>query len=146
MPPRKQLMDPNYLPGEIICVLKQHGNEMEENKLYRYINIPASESVTSTIVEHPSLHIKNGVIFFRPFWRTTCQDDVLNLLRVHFPRCLRKIDMAGLYDFIQEDTNELIFCGKCVEVDKTCHSLTVVPSPSQRFSAIMKELWINRMK
>jgi hypothetical protein len=101
----------------------------------------ATEQTESLIFEHPSLRrSKDGMVHFTPFCTLHNQDDLLNLLQKVFPRAYRRVDLRGLYEFIDADLDELIFKEKVIVLDSTTKAI-VAPPLKLEDNADLKQKW-----
>ena len=90
---------------------------VEEAELYRLTGCKPSVTSASHLFEHPSIRFWQGMVYFRPFTRISTQKELLATLRAAFPRTYRRIDLLGLYEFVESDLEELLFCGSVVAVE-----------------------------
>ena len=124
-----------------VIFLLQKG-DLHLDEVFEMTNTPPNEMCESLMYEHPSIHVTNNQVSFRRFTDVNNQDELLALLRDMSPVGLRRIDLRGLYPFVDADLDELIFHKKIVFLDNKQDTLTV---PSQRtpLPAEIKALFVN---
>lgn len=124
-----------------VIFLLQKG-DLHLDEVFQMTNTPPSEMCESLMYEHPSIHVNNNRVSFKRFANINNQKELLSLLRDRSPAGIRRIDLRGLYPFVDADLDELIFHKKIVFLDTKQDALTV---PSQRppLLAEIKALFVN---
>lgn len=122
----------------VIYLLKTNDNRCKIEDIYKDTCVEQSVFTESILVEHPSIALKNSYVTFRPFCQIDCPDETLKLVRSFIPRCVRDIDLHGLYEFVDEDLNELIFNLKIHRIENYS-SLTILPICEKASSLFVKE-------
>ncbi len=129
MPLKKLRVDSDeWINNIIYLLLHTDASELHENTLYELTHTTQTEQTESLIFEHPSLHSSpSGMVRFRPFCKIHNQDGLLEMLNGRFPRAYRRIDMRGLYRFVDADLDELIFKNKVIVLDTITKAIVAKP-------------------
>lgn len=122
----------------VIYMLKANNNFCNVQDIYDNTCVEPSLFTESVLVEHPSLLLKNGAIFYRSFCSVECARDIIDFVRSSMPRCVRLIDLHGLYPFVDEDVQELVFNKKLDFIGES-PSLTILPFAKKASSLFMAE-------
>lgn len=119
----------------VIDILKRStDHSMDETALYTSSNAKDTTIAMSLICEHPSLTIKKGRVHFEPFAQVSTRDELLHLIKSHFPAAFRRSDLYGLYNFVHADVDELVFKGNLTIVEPAGTIVAVPDSISTRTS------------
>jgi hypothetical protein len=126
-----------------VIFLLQRG-DLHINEVFEMTNTPQNEMCESLMYEHPSIHVINNRVSFKRFADVSNQEELLAILRDMSPSGIRRIDLRGIYPFVDADLDELIFYEKIVFLDNKQDALTV---PSQRapLPAEIKTFFLNAM-
>tara|TARA_B110001450_G_scaffold120967_1_gene114018 strand:- start:256 stop:699 length:444 start_codon:yes stop_codon:yes gene_type:complete len=126
-----------------VIFLLQRG-DLHIDEVFEMTNTPPNEMCESLIYEHPSIHVINNRVSFKRFADVNNQEELLALLRDTRPAGIRRIDLRGIYPFVDADLDELIFHEKIVFLDNKQDALTV-PSQLSSLPAEIKTLFLNAM-
>lgn len=107
-----------------VIFLLQRG-DLDVDDLFEMTNTHRSEMCESLLYEHPSIRLEDGRVSFRRFADINNQEELLAFLKESFPSGARRIDLRGLYPFVDADLDELIFNGRIVFLDNRQDSLTL---------------------
>lgn len=124
-----------------VIFLLQKG-DMSVADVFEMTSTPRTEVCESLLYEHPSIRFENDRLYWHPFANINNQDELLDLLRAKVPMGVRRIDMRGLYPFIDADLDELLFRGTIVQLDARQDSFTISPSYT-RIPDEVKQLFNN---
>tara|TARA_B110000046_G_scaffold129253_1_gene135692 strand:+ start:1443 stop:1874 length:432 start_codon:yes stop_codon:yes gene_type:complete len=107
-----------------VIFLLQRG-ELSTDEVFEMTNTARSELCESLLYEHPSIHVAHNRVSWLPFTSINGQEELLALLRSHAPIGIRRIDLRGLYPFVDADLDELLFNGQAIQLDDRQDSYTV---------------------
>jgi hypothetical protein len=119
-----QKPDPVRWLTNVIYLLQE--GELALSELYSMTNASPSALCESLLYEHPSLVCERGVVSWRPTLCLSNQRDLLDHFANVYPLAVRRIDLRGLYAFVDVDLDELIFQAKIEVVDKRQDSMALV--------------------
>lgn len=140
MPPKKLKVEPVDWLESVMDVLLASGGDMAESELYNQTRTQPTEQTESLIIEHPSLYVRGGRVTFRPFCTVQNQEQLLAMFRQTFPRAYRRVDLRGIYPFVNVDINELLFTGRCVVIDTNTDAICATP-PRTEVHEKLVDLW-----
>ena len=138
----KHAVPAEWLVKVVDCV-RAHGDSVDEQRLYAQLGCACTEHTESLILGHPSLHSHMGTIVFRPFALVRNQAELLHLLEGRHPACYRRVDLRGLYAFVDEDISELLFRQELRVIDVVNETLSVAKAKytlSAEFIALWKRM------
>ena len=104
---KKAKLNPSLWLTNIIYLL-QNG-ELSLRDVYEMSNTKENDLCESLLFEHPSIHFADGMVSFRPFAVVRNQAELKQLFKESHPMGLRRIDLRGLYSFVDADIDELLF-------------------------------------
>ena len=107
-----------------VIFLLQRG-DLDVDEVFEMTNTPRNEMCESLLFEHPSIGFVNERMSFQRFADINNQKELIVFLRERRPAGVRRIDMRGLYPFVDADLDELIFHGRIVFLDHRQDALTV---------------------
>lgn len=117
---RQKLNSTRWLTNVIYLV--QEG-ELKMEDIYAMTNTVPSQQCESLLYEHPSIHVARDVVSWKPFIRVSDQHGLLQHFKESYPRPIRRIELRGLYPFVDVDIDELLFRKKIEIVDKKQDSM-----------------------
>lgn len=140
-PKQLRVHSDNWLNDVLYLLLNAPTQQLHESVLYEKTQTVRTDQSDSIIFEHPSLiSSMDGVIRFSPFCIVSDQKSLLQMLQDAFPVGYRRVDLQGLYDFVDADLDELIFRKRVILVDATTHAV-VAPRAPLLENALLKERW-----
>ena len=121
---KHQKPDPVRWLTNVIYLLQE--GDLTLSELYSMTNASPSEACESLLYEHPSLVCERGVVSWRPALRLANQSELLEHFASVYPLAVRRIDLRGLYPFVDVDLDELVFRDKIEVVDRRQDSMALV--------------------
>ncbi len=141
MPPKKQRIDVDAFLHRSVNLLIKNSGRLREDLFYEELNILCTDQTSSILIEHPSLHRRGGYICLLPFARIASKNEIRTICSLQFPKCFRIVDMLGLYQYISNDINDMLFSGILTLVDEHTKSFTVIPEKKITFDDNIVGLW-----
>lgn len=128
-----------------VDLLIEMGSVREEALYDRLKGAVHVDEAVSLICEHPSLHLRGGYVTFEAFASVHCRHQLLQLFVATFPCSLRRVDLHGLYRFVDADLDDLVFNGDLLvlDVDVFIAKPSYIPSSPP---AIYADCWKQRRK
>lgn len=136
---KKPRVDPEAWLLTVVEVLLGNGRCISQQKLYEMTHTRETSQTESLLVEHPSIVVEYGHVYFEPFCVLGDQTDLLRMLRAHFPRAHRRSDLCGLYPFVLSDVAELVYRREIVVLENAPTS--VCAPPLLTGAPLLKEVW-----
>ena len=130
---------PRWLAA-VIRYLRAAGDAMPADEVFARTRIARTDFTESLLHEHPSLTLRAGRVLFAPFAAVTNQRELLQLMRRRFPRALRRVDLAGLYAWVEEDIDQLIFDGNVTVLCPATQSM-VAPTLAAVEDESLRDAW-----
>ena len=107
-----------------VIFLLQRG-DLSVDDVFEMTNTPRNEACESLLFEHPSIRVRDERASFQRFAEINHKEDLLVFFRARRPAGVRRIDLRGLYPFVDADLDELIFRGELVHLDHRQDALTL---------------------
>lgn len=112
---KRHKFNPRAWISNVIYLL--HRGDLQFDEVFAMTNVVRNEYSESLLFEHPSIEITDERVRWRPFVNIKSQNELFELLCTRFPAGLRRIDLRGLYPFVDVDLDELLFNDKIVYLD-----------------------------
>ena len=119
---KKAKLNPVSWLSNVIYLL-QNG-PIRESDIYEMTNTRPSELCESLLVEHPSIDVRGGMLRWAPFAEIHNQAELYALFRTTYPGSFRRIELRGLYPFVDADLDELLYRRRLVRLDDRLDSMT----------------------
>ena len=120
---KKAKLNPVAWLSNVIFLLQKGDLKIED--VFEMTNIPRNDMCESLLYEHPSIVVVAGQVSFQPFASISNQEELVDFIRRQSPAGVRRIDLRGIYAFVDADLDELLFHGTIVHLDNRQDSLTV---------------------
>ena len=137
---KKPRVDPEAWLLTVVEVLLGNGRCISHERLYEMTCTRETSQTESLLIEHPSIVLEHGHVYFEPFCVLGDQTELLQMLRAQFPRGYRRSDLCGLYSFVLSDVAELIYRGQIVVLDGVSGSICAPPDLSVDAQAL-RDAW-----